>query len=194
VSPVARVSISWRELTAERTTEQDVVNCIEGLKKLSALISLARVNILLAVDRFHNDPQLTVAIQSFLASNFLGQDIIDRLKNKFGSQRLDVRPIFHSQQVLVLSRYVLLHSGDDTGADTENELEARHVLGKALMFVSDVLVPPHIAAELRDGSVPRAKKAIRLQLSSASGFEVNNPPNMRSSIVRSDALFGRVSS
>lgn len=44
VSPITRTSISWCEL-GERATEQDVVKCIEGLKKLSALISLARINI-----------------------------------------------------------------------------------------------------------------------------------------------------
>src|ERR1700674_49012 len=76
VSPITRTSISWCEL-GERATEQDVVKCIEGLKKLSALISLARINILLAVDRFRRDPQLTAAIQTFLAGSFLDQDIID---------------------------------------------------------------------------------------------------------------------
>lgn len=122
----------------------------------------------------------------------MDQDIIDRLKKKFGSERLDVRPIFHSQQVLFLSRYVLLHCPDDSGADTEQEEEPRWALGKVLLQVSDLLVPTQIAADLRDMSMARTKKAIRLQLSAASGFEVNNPPDMRSSVVRSDAMFGDI--
>ncbi len=191
MSPVTRTSISWFEL-GERATEQDVVKCLEGLKKLSALTSLARINILLAVDRFRRDPQLTATIQTFLAGSFLDQEIIDRLKRKVGSERLNVRPIFHSQQVLFLSRYVLLHCPDDSGADTELEEEARWALGKALLQVSDLLVPTQIAADLRDMSMARTKKAIRLQLSAASGFEVNNPPDMRSSVVRSDTMFGDI--
>ena len=36
MSPVTRSTISWFEL-GERATEQDVVKCLQGLKKLSAL-------------------------------------------------------------------------------------------------------------------------------------------------------------
>src|SRR5260221_6568374 len=97
------MSFSWHEL-GKRATEQDVVMGIERLKKLSALISLARMNILLAVDRFRNEPQLTATIQTFLAGVFLDQDIIDSLKKKFRLEHLDVRPNFYSPQVLVFSR------------------------------------------------------------------------------------------
>ena len=106
--PVARVTIGWYDLTGKRGTEQDVADLVKGLNRMSALISLARINILLAVDRFRRENELTIKVQGFLVSNFLDDDVFSRLKEKFGAERLDVRSIFHSQQVLLLARYVLI--------------------------------------------------------------------------------------
>lgn len=192
MSPVTRVTIGWRDLTGERGTEQHVADLVKNLNRMSALISLARINILLAVDRFRRDNDLTTKVQRFLAGNFLDDDVLSRLKAKFGSERLDVRSIFHSQQVLLLGRYVLIYGSIDGGAETEESNEARGILGKCLLLVSDLLVPPNMAADLRDKTKPKPKRSIVLQLSAASGLEVNNPPDLRSSVARSDAIFGEI--
>jgi hypothetical protein len=187
-----RVTIGWYDLTGKRGTEQDIADSVKGLNRMSALITLARINILLAVDRFRRENDLTIKVQSYLVSNFLDEDVFSRLKEKFGPERLDVRSIFHSQQVLLLARYVLIYGAVDGEAHTENSKEARAILGKSLLFVSDLLVSPQMASDLRNSAMRQNKKSILLQLSSASGLEVNNPPNIRSSVVRSDALFGNI--
>jgi hypothetical protein len=108
--------------------------CIAGLKKTQRVsCSLSRISLLLAVDRFRSDPVLTSTIQTFLAGTFLSQEIIEKLKHKFGSENLWVRPIFHSQQVVVLSRFVLLYCADE-GFDSENEEGPRNALDKALLL------------------------------------------------------------
>src|SRR5208282_2502902 len=119
----------------ERGTEHRVAELVKGLNRSSALVSLARINILLAVDRFRRETELTIKVQGFLVSNFLDDDSFSRLKDKFGAERLDVRSIFHSQQVLLLARYVLIHGTVDDGAKTEENKEARGILGKALLLV-----------------------------------------------------------
>jgi hypothetical protein len=186
------VTIGWRDITGERCTEQDIANFLRGLNRMSALVSLARINTLLAVDRFRRESELTIKVQGFLVSNFLDDDTFSRLKRKFGTERLDVRSIFHSQQVLLLARYVLTYGAAEGGAETEQDKEARGVLGKCLLVAGDLLVPPEMAANLRDRTRPKPKRAVLLQLSAASGFEVNNPPDLRASIVRSDTLFGDI--
>ena len=190
--PELVVTIGWRDLAGERCTERDIANFLQGLNRVSALVSLSRINALLAVDRFRRESELTIKVQGFLVSNFLDDDTFSRLKRKFGAERLDVRSIFHSQQVLLLARYVLTYGAAEGGVETERDKEARGVLGKCLLVASDLLVPPEMAAGLRDRAKPKPKKAVLLQLSAASGFEVNNPPDLRSSIVRSDALFGDI--
>jgi hypothetical protein len=192
VSPTLRTTISWRELSPEKARECDVVQLLAGLRRLSALITLARVNILLAVDRFRHDADFTAQVQSYLAGNFLAGDVLVLLKQRFGSERLDVRPIFHSQQVLFLARCVAIHCPEDAGALTEEDAEARKILGKCLLLISDLLIPPKIAADLRNKAMPRLKQSTLLALSMASGLEVNNPPDLVSSLVRSDALFGDI--
>lgn len=190
--PETRVTIGWYDLTGKRGTEQDIADLVKGLNRMSALVTLARINILLAVDRFRRENDLTIKVQGYLVSNFLDDDVFSRLKEKFGPERLDVRSIFHSQQVLLLARYVLVYGAVDGGAQTEDSKEARGILGKCLLLVSDLLVSPEMAADLRNNAMPKNKRTIILQLSAASGMEVNNPPNIRSSVVRSDALFGDI--
>jgi hypothetical protein len=192
VSPVTRVTIGWYDLTGKRGTERDIADLVKGLNRTSALVSLARINILLAVDRFRRENNLTIKVQGYLVSDFLDDDVFSRLKEKFGAERLDVRSIFHSQQVLLLARYVLIYSAVEGGAETEESKEARGILGKCLLLVSDLLVSPEMAADLRDKTMPKPKNSILLQLSVAAGVEVNNPPDMRSSVVRSDTLFGEI--
>jgi hypothetical protein len=96
--PETRVTIGLYDLAGERGTEQDIADLVKGLNRMSALITLARINILLAVDRFRRDNELTIKVQGYLVSNFLDDDIFSRLKEKFGPERLDVRSIFHSQR------------------------------------------------------------------------------------------------
>jgi hypothetical protein len=190
--PVARVTIGWYDLTGKRPSEEGILDLVKALNRMSALVSLARINILLAVDRFRRDSELTIKVQGFLVSNFLDDEIFNQLKKKFGPERLDIRAVFHSQQALLLARYVVIHGAADGGAHTEESPEARAILGKCLMMVSDLLVSPEMVADLRNQEAPKPKKTLFLQLSSASGLEVNNPPNLRSSVVRSDALFGDI--
>jgi hypothetical protein len=190
--PLTRITLGWRDLTGVRGTEADVSNLVKGLNCISGLVSLARINILLAVDRFHNQKDVTVATQGFLAGNFLDDDVLSLLKAKFGSERLDVRSLFHSQQVLLLARYILIYGAAEGGSATEESVEARGTLGRCLLMVTDLLVSRKMAADLRNKTISKPKKSVILQLSAASGFEVNNPPNMKSSIVRSDTLFGDI--
>jgi hypothetical protein len=187
--PETRVTIGWYDLTGKRGTEQVIADLVKDLNRMSALVTLARINILLAVDRFRRDNDLTIKIQGYLVRNFLDDDVFSRLNEKFGSERLDVRSIFHSQQVLLLARYVLVYGAAEGGTQTEESKEARGVLGRCLLLVSDLLVSPEMAANLRDKTIPKNKKSIMLQLSAASGLEVNNPPDLRSGVLRSDALF-----
>lgn len=192
MSPVTRVTIGWYDLTNKRGTEGDIAALVKGLSRTSALVTLARINILLAVDRFRRDNDLTIKVQGYLGGNFLDDEVLSKLKEKFGSERLDVRSIFHSQQVLLLARFVLIYGMDDGGAEAEESREAREILGRCLLLVSDLLVSSKMGADLRDKTMPKKKKSILLQLSAASGLEINNPPNLRSSVVRSDTLFGDI--
>jgi len=72
---------------------------------------------------------------------------------------------------------------------THIDNESAHRLGRCLMMINDFLVTPeNISAIAVDR--PPIKRKIALQLQLGSGLEVNNPPAIHASIVRSDMIFG----
>lgn len=187
MSPIARTYVTWEELYGQSPSEQEIVQGLRALDRLHTVLLLARISIHLALDRFHNDPRDTAALQGFLIRNFVDDGLLQKLKERYGQERLDFRYAFHRQQVLTLAKWAVLEGAKDGGVRPDEDEGARYRLGRCLLMTSDLLLSPEMRRALK--RVSRKKKLLSLQLQLGSGFEINNPPEIKASIVRSDVMF-----
>jgi hypothetical protein len=88
LSPILVTYPTWKEIFGTCPTEDQLLSEVRSLDRLHTFWLLARINILLALDRFHRDPQLTIDLQTHLVNQFIDQDLFDDLKKRFGAERL----------------------------------------------------------------------------------------------------------
>jgi hypothetical protein len=55
---------------------------------------LARINILLALDRLHRNPKETIELQTYLLNTFIDAESFESLKKKFGRESIVERQPF----------------------------------------------------------------------------------------------------
>lgn len=170
-------------------TDTELLEEICLLETRNVVPILAWINLLLVLDRFHSNEQSTHELQTFLVNRFLDDDLFAHLRDTFGQERLVIRRPFHSLQVLTLMKRIIADGTNIGELRTHIDNESAHRLGRCLMMINDFLVTPeNISAIAVDR--PPIKRKIALQLQLGSGLEVNNPPAIHASIVRSDMIFG----
>ncbi len=172
-----------------RPTDAELLDEIRLLETRNVVPILAWMNLLLVLDRFHSNEQSTHELQTFLVNRFLDDDLFARLKNTFAQERLVIRRPFHSLQVLTLMKRVMADGTNIGELRTHIDNESAYRLGRCLMMINDFLVAPENISAISPDRPP-AKRKIALQLQLGSGLEVNNPPAIHTSIVRSDMIFG----
>lgn len=187
--PYTAVYITWEELFDERPSETEILDVIRAFNRQSCIAFLARLMALVFLDRAFRDRSETIKLQSFLIVNFWNDEILDRAKQRMGTAQLDCRIAFHPQQVLMMLKWVIVHSLPEGGIQPDTD-EARFTLGRALLMTNDLLLSADMRAQIaQDRKEPSVKSLLRLQLSVGAGNEVGNPPPVINGVARSAVMF-----
>ncbi len=173
-------------------TKPELVDQIRPLDRLHGVWLLARINILLTLGRIHPTEKQTVQLQTYLVNLLIGEELFQELKRRFGSERLEKRQPFHSLQILTLMKMIAMESTKNGGMRPDIDMDAAHRLGRCLIMANDFLFTPENLRHIRRERPSLKKKRIALQLQVGSGLEVNNPPTINTSIVRSEMIFGEI--
>jgi hypothetical protein len=135
---------------------------------------------------------MKIELQTYLVNSFIDQELFENLKRKFGRERLEVRTPFHSLQVLALMKRVILDGARDGGVRPDEDIQGAHRLGRCLMMINDFLFTEGNAQSISANRKSKGRRRIALQLQVGSGVEVNNPPLIDRSIVRTDIIFSEI--
>lgn len=173
-------------------TKAELIEEIRPLDRLHSAWLLARINILLALGRIHSTEKQTVKLQTYLVNLLIGEELFQDLKRRFGAERLEKRQPFHSLQILTLIKMFALEGTKDGGLRPDMDIDAAHRLGRCLIMANDFLFTPENLRHIRRERPSIKRKRIALQLQVGSGLEVNNPPTINTSIVRSEMIFGEI--
>jgi hypothetical protein len=159
----------------KRPNEAELLDEIRQMDARHTVSLLARINLLLVLDRFHSDDGHTTELQTFLVNLLIDDDLFSHLKNAFGTERLADRRPFHSLQILMLIKRVTLEGSKIGGMRPDIDKEPACRLGRCLMMMNDFLVTPENIAAIRPDR-PSMRRKIALQLQLGSSLEVSNPP------------------
>ncbi len=183
----------WRDLWGKSPTEEEVVGELRKLDRLHSVLLLSRISIHLFLENFRNKEKEAIALQGFLVANFLDDEVLAKAKERFGRDRLDLRRSFHSQQVLTLLKWAIIQGAQTGGVRPDTDRNARYVLGGCLLKTSDLLFTQEMRKAMDKWQrSPTMNNFVSFQLQAGSGFEVNNPPPIDRSVVRSDIIFGEI--
>ena len=115
------VYITWKELFDESPTESEVLDVVRTLNRQNTVAFLARVMALLFLDGALKDRSETIELQRFLIVNFFDDEVLDRAKKRMGTEQLDFRVAFHPQQVLMMMKWVIVHSLPSGGTEPDTD-------------------------------------------------------------------------
>jgi hypothetical protein len=192
MSPQLVTYPTWKEMFGKHPTEAELIEEIRPLDRLHSAWLLARINILLALGRIHSTEKRTVQLQTYLVNLLIGEELFQDLKRRFGPERLENRQPFHSLQVLTLMKRIAVEATNNGGLRPDIDIDAAHRLGRCLIMANDFLFTPENLRHIRRERPSMKRKRIALQLQVGSGLEVNNPPAVYTSIVRSEMIFQEI--
>jgi hypothetical protein len=192
MSPTLVTYPTWKEMFGTHPTEAELIEQIRPLDRLHSVWLLARINTLLALDRFYSHEKRTVQLQTYLVNLLIDDELFQHLKRKFGAERLEKRQPFHSLQVLTLTKMLILEGAKSGGLRPDIDKAAANRLGRCLVMANDFLFTPEHLRHIRRDRPSVKRKRIALQLQVGSGLEVNNSPTINTSIVRSELIFGEI--
>jgi hypothetical protein len=192
MSPQLVTYPTWEEMFGKHPTKAELLEEIRPLDRLHSVWLLARINVLLALGRIHSTEKQTVQLQTYLVNLLIGEDLFQDLKRRFGAERLENRQPFHSLQILTLMKMFALEGTKNGGLRPDMDIDAAHRLGRCLIMANDFLFTPENLRHIRRERPSIKRKRIALQLQVGSGLEVNNPPTINTSIVRSEMIFGEI--
>jgi hypothetical protein len=172
-----------------RPTEEMLAGEVRLLDRLHTVWLLARINILLGLSRSRPEQLSVVQLQTYLVNLLIDEPLFQHLKDRFGGEHLAVRQPFHSLQILTLIKRMVLDGAKTGGQRPDQEMEAAHRLGRCLIMTNDLLLSEESARAVRSDRPSTMRKRIALQLQLGPGYEVNNPPEIAASIVRSEIIF-----
>lgn len=183
---------SWKEIFGRRPTEEELLSEIKTLDRLHTIWLLARINILVKLSMSRAELLSIPDLQTFLVNMLIDEPLFQDLKRRYGREHLSVRQPFHSLQILTLMKKVALDGARAGGQRPDEEQQAAHRLGRCLIMTNDLLFSEESSRAIQSARPSTARKRIALQLQVGPGLEVNNPPEIASSIVRSNILFGEL--
>lgn len=183
---------TWQELYGRRPEVDEVNRILHGMDRLQTALLLSQISIHLALDRFQNETKQAQQLQGFLVSNLIPDDLFLKLKGRYAHERLDLRRCFHPWQVLTLLKLVITECQPTGGLDPDRDGQARHDLGRALVMTNDLLMTKNGQKAIARSRVSEKRRIIALQLQLGSASEINNPPSIKTSIVRTEIMFGEI--
>jgi hypothetical protein len=189
MSPLIVRYPTWEELYGARPSKTDLLQLVSSLERFQSVVVLSQINLVLALDRLHSNKQDTYDLQTFLVNLLIDDELFARLKDKFGREELvNLRP-FHSLQVLTLMKRIMLEGSKTGGLRPGEDAQANACLGRCLIMVNDFLCREENVVAISPKRSENERR-IALQLQVGSGLEINNPPPIYTSVVRSDMIFG----
>src|ERR1700730_8122670 len=93
VSPVLITYPTWKEMFGERPSLEQLLFEVRQFDKTQTVWFLSRLNMLLALGRFHSDN--VVPIQNVMLGLLVDEELLEKLKKTFGTERIDERQPFH---------------------------------------------------------------------------------------------------
>lgn len=190
MSPVLITYPTWKEMFGERPSHEELLNQIRQFDKTHTVWFLSRLNMLLALGRFHSEN--VIAIQKLMLGLLIDEELLDRMKKTFGTERIDERQPFHSLQFLLLLKLVLLEAGKTGNRRPDSDRQAGHALGRCLLMANDLLSSDKGLHAIRSDRVSEKRRRLALLLQMGSGMEVNNPPDIVVGVARSELIFGEI--
>jgi hypothetical protein len=190
VSPVLITYPTWKEMFGERPSLEQLLVEVRQFDKTQTVWFLSRLNMLLALGRFHSNN--VIPIQNVMLGLLVDEELLEQLKKTFRTERIDERQPFHSLQFLLLLKLVLLE-GEKTGNKRpDSDRTAAYTLGRCLIMTNDMLFTDERLRAIRPDRPSEKRRRLALLLQVGSGFEVNNPPDIVTSVARSDLIFGEI--
>lgn len=154
--PVLITYPTWKEVFGERPSYDQLLNEVRQFDKTHTAWFLSRLNMLLALGRFHSEN--VIPIQRVMLELLTDEEMSERLKKTFGAERLDERQCFHSLQLLLLLKVVLLE-GEKTGnRRPDSDREAGYALGRCLVMANDLLSSDERLRAIRSGRPQRKEE------------------------------------
>jgi hypothetical protein len=189
MSPRLATYPTWKEMFGKHPTREEILDQIRPLNRLHSLWLLARINLFIALDHFHESKGWTAKLLGFLVNLLVDDGLFEELKRKFGPRRLEECTPFHSLQILTLMKLVAVESTTQGGLRPDADKKVANQLGRALIMINDFLFTPEYLKAIRRDRPSLKKKKVALLPQVGSGLEVNNPPRIDASMVRSDIIF-----
>lgn len=100
---------TWEEIYGERPSYEGFLKEVRQFDKVQTAWLLSRLNMLLAVARFHSED--AIAVQRRMLGWFVDEGLFEKMKSAYGGERFIERRPFHSLQLLLLLKLVLLEGG-----------------------------------------------------------------------------------
>jgi hypothetical protein len=180
-----RTYIGYFELFGERVPLREIKKRLRAFKLSNIVGELARINTLLTIS-FHDDKKLQ-KVQSLLVANLIDDEILDAIKRKFGSEKMEQRPVFFPQQILTLLRMSLLVCTENASLIADGKTEAGYTLGRCCLMITDHLLSKKQERAIAEGTNAKQRKHLGLQ--TAPTRELYNPTELQRAVVRSEIMF-----
>ena len=169
--PIGGAYIRYSELFDRMPSLADVEEIFAPLELAHAVLLLARINGHLRLGLQNRSRDNITWAQSFLISNFTDEETFRRLQERYPTQRLDERSVFHPLQVLNAVQIAFRVSSGSRRADTDPSL--RHRVGNALLMINDLLVSETEQRAILTGTADERRANLMVQF--VAPFEVMNP-------------------
>ena len=180
--------ITYSEITGQKPTESEVNVLISSLNKKAAFGQLSMINNFLALFPINSENNKFIEIQMFLTANLFDDELYKKLRIFVENISLFDRPIFHRQQILLLMKKVLLEASENGGFNFDDSREARNIIGKLCLMISDFTVT--LEQEQRtESDMPHSKEGTEKVLSELLAqllpvHELFNPPEISAALIR----------
>jgi hypothetical protein len=163
----------YSELFDRTPTWIEVEDILKPLDRVNTVLLLSRINTHIR-HTFQEPTRENIAwLQGFLLRNFLDDDAFRRMQERFGSERLEDRPLFHPVQILNALRVALCVCGDAPNRRPDQNEDDRYQLGTACLMISDLLSTERETQQIMQGNDDERTTNLMVQM--LSPFEVVNP-------------------
>lgn len=188
----AHIYITYSEVFGRKPQESEINAVIASLDKDATFRHLSMINNLLALYPIDFNKKKFTEIQTRLAIDWFDKDTYEKLRRYVEDVYLTDRPIFHRQQILLLMKKVLLGAADDGGLNPDVSLDARKILGKLCLMISDLTVTAEQEQKTQSDNPYSEEETERvfneLLTQMISVIELFNPPEISASTIRTQEL------
>jgi len=163
----------YSELFDRMPTWQEVEDILRPLDRVNTVMLLSRVNVHIRHILQEPTRENLAWLQGFVMRNFLDEDTFRRLQERFSTERLEDRLLFHPLQILNALRVALRVCGDAPNRRPDQNENDRYQLGTACLMTSDLLSTEKETEQIMQGKDDERTKNLMVQM--LSPFEVINP-------------------